>query len=169
MKMIVPSESTSANLHCSSSGIKRLLLILEYTSGCILKSRSFCFLTLGSLPGFSTRSQQQLCGQIWRCLRSQQLWPPCLLGIIMHFSRVTLFQRCLKKALSLQILGPGRAVCKQEGRCFIQEVSDKWGKCDYDSIGRAWILKPASNATPCRALIGSSNRRSRFFFPSRAM
>lgn len=51
----------------------------------------------------------------------------------MHISHVTLFQRNLKRALSLQVLGRRRGVCKQEGGCFIQEVSDKWGKCDYDS------------------------------------
>lgn len=36
------------------------------------------------------------------------------------------------------------------------------------AIGRAGTLKPASNATPCTALIGSS-KRSSSLFPSRAM
>lgn len=105
-----------------------------YISATVLESRGLFKIYISSDRKwteikFSTRSQQQqLCGEMWR---SDQLWRSYLLGIIVGFSHVTLFQRHLKKALSLQ--GLGALECKQEGRCFIQEVSYKWGKCDYDS------------------------------------
>lgn len=70
-------------------------------------------------------------------LRSYQL------GTTGHIPHVTLVQRHLKKARSPQVLVWRTGMSEQEGRCFIQEVSDKWGKCDYDSD------RPCINTQDC--------------------
>lgn len=147
----LPGESTSGSLHCSSSEV--ILRVFVWSASTVTGSE----LRLASAAEVSSSS----------AVRS------ALASVFVGYHRA-LFScyftsKTLEEGSVPPEFGAGWAACKQEGRCFIQEGSDKGGggSVIMIAIGRARILQAASNATPCGASIGSSNRSSSLF-PSRA-